>query len=62
MPDIEQRIFEIADQLVEQGELPSLERLIEETALQVHEVELPFARWTTQFIERLDDTIYRASK
>ena len=62
MPDIEQRIFEIADQLVDQGELPSLERLVEETALQVHEVELPFARWTTQFIERQNKALPVSAK
>jgi len=58
MSDIEKRIFEIADQLVEQGELPSMERLLEETGLQRHEVELPFAHWTTQFIERQSTLVH----
>lgn len=51
MSDIEQRIFEISDQLFEQGELPSLERLVAETGLDRHQVELPFSRWTAAFIE-----------
>lgn len=54
MSDTEQRIFEIADQLLQQGELPSLERLVAETGLESHQVELPFSRWTAAFIESRD--------
>lgn len=62
MPDIEQRIFEIADQLVDQGELPSLERLIAETGLQAHEIDLPFTRWTAQFMERQSKAVAVSNK
>lgn len=54
MSDIEQRIFAISDQLLEQGELPSIDRLIEETGLERHEVELPFSHWTAAFMEARD--------
>jgi len=62
MSDIEVRVFEIADQLLEQGELPSLERLIAETGYSHHEVELPFAHWTHKFFELRASGLHLSAK
>lgn len=62
MADIEVRVFEIADQLLEQGELPSLERLIAETGYEQHQVELPFAHWTHRFFESRSGNLSLSAK